>query len=71
MTIKTSHNTPKNTAELKQNVLDVRIITNEDIQQRNLPEDTTGVVIVNIEPDSPKFWDGNTAKRCLLELINY
>ena len=33
--------------------IEVRPITKEDIQERNLPEDTTGVVIVNIEPDSP------------------
>ena len=33
--------------------IEVRPITKEDIQQRNLPEDTTGVVIINIEPDSP------------------
>ena len=33
--------------------IEVRPITKEDIQQRDLPEDTTGVVIVNIEPDSP------------------
>ena len=31
----------------------VRALTNEDIQNRKLPSDTTGVVIIDIENDSP------------------
>ena len=31
----------------------VRTLTNEDIQNRKLPSDTTGVVIIDIENDSP------------------
>ncbi len=31
----------------------VRLLTKEDIQQRNLPENTTGVVITSIDKDSP------------------
>ena len=47
--------TPKvlKTSKIKGLKIEVRPITKEDIQQRNLPKDTTGVVIVNIEPDSP------------------
>ena len=47
--------TPKvlKTTKIEGLKIEVRPITKEDIQQRNLPEDTTGVVIVNIEPDSP------------------
>ena len=33
--------------------INVRLITKEDIQSRNLPTNTTGVVITNIENDSP------------------
>ena len=47
--------TPKvlKTTKIEGLKIEVRPITKEDIQQRNLPEDTTGVVIINIEPDSP------------------
>ena len=35
------------------NVVEVRSLTSEDISSRRLPENTTGVVITKIEPDSP------------------
>ncbi len=43
---------PKNTKidDLK---INVRPLTKEDIQQRGLPENTTGVIITNIDQDSP------------------
>ncbi len=33
--------------------IEVRSLTKEDVNQRNLPENTTGVIITNIDPDSP------------------
>ena len=32
---------------------DVRLLDKNDISERNLPENTTGVVITEIDPDSP------------------
>ena len=33
--------------------IEVRPLTKKDTQQRGLPENTTGVIITNIDPDSP------------------
>ena len=40
-------------SEIKDLKIMVRKLTKEDIQNRNLPASTTGVVITNIENDSP------------------
>ena len=41
------------TSEIVGLKITVRALTNEDIQNRKLPSDTTGVVIIDIENDSP------------------
>jgi len=41
------------TLEIVELKITVRTLTNEDIQNRKLPSDTTGVVIIDIENDSP------------------
>ena len=41
------------TSEIEGLKITVRTLTNEDIQKRKLPIGTTGVVITNIEKDSP------------------
>ena len=41
------------TSEIVGLKITVRTLTNEDIQNRKLPSDTTGVVIIDIENDSP------------------
>ena len=41
------------TSEIEGLKITVRTLTNEDIQNRKLPSGTTGVVITNIEKDSP------------------
>ena len=33
--------------------IEVRVLTSQDLQDRNLPQNTTGVVITKIESDSP------------------
>ena len=33
--------------------IEVRVLTSQDLQDRNLPQNTTGVVITKIEIDSP------------------
>ena len=39
--------------EIKSLKITVRLLTEEDINNRQLPTDTTGVVITDIAPDSP------------------
>jgi len=39
--------------EIKELKIKIREITKEDIKQRNLPNQTTGLVITKIEPSSP------------------
>ena len=39
--------------EIKDLKITIREITNEDINQRNLPNQTSGLVITKIENDSP------------------
>ncbi len=41
------------TSEIKSLKMTVRLLTKEDINQRDLPKDTTGVVIIKIDSDSP------------------
>ena len=41
------------TSEIKELKITVRMLTKEDVKTRRLPENTTGVVIVKIEDNSP------------------
>jgi serine protease Do len=41
--------------EIKSLKISVRLLTEEDINQRQLPSDTTGVVITEIASDSPVY----------------
>ena len=46
-------NKPKNEQEIENLKISVREITNEDIKTRNLPNQTSGLVVTKIEKDSP------------------
>ena len=46
-------NKPKNEQEIENLKISVRKITNEDIKTRNLPNQTSGLVVTKIEKDSP------------------
>ena len=48
----TKKSQPKNT-EIEDLKITVKKITDEDIETRNLPKDTTGLIITKIENDSP------------------
>ena len=42
-----------NTSEIKSLKISVRVLSKKDIQDRNLPKDISGLVITNIQQDSP------------------
>ena len=46
---------PTQKLEIENLKISVREITDEDIKERNLPNQTTGLVITNIQNDSPLF----------------
>ena len=48
----TKKSNPKNT-EIEDLKITVKVLTDDDIKSRNLPEGTTGLVITKIENDSP------------------
>ena len=45
--------TDSNTTEIKSLKISVRVLSKKDIQDRNLPKDISGLVITNIQQDSP------------------
>ena len=55
--LKNSHHLKKKEAptEIKSLKITVRLLNEEDINKRQLPADTTGVVIIDIASDSPIF----------------
>ncbi len=45
--------TDSNTSEIKSLKISVRVLSKKDIEDRNLPKDISGLVITNIQQDSP------------------
>ena len=42
-----------NTSEIKSLKISVRVLSKKDIEDRNLPKDSSGLIITNIQQDSP------------------